>query len=159
MSCRPSPQFQCSFKLSFQRLVISRAHHAYWFSPWDPSDPRGDLLAAAIKNSNHCILNLDSQTRQPFNNPPHSSDVTIASAHLLPSLTWSTHTQLNSDHLPITISFRTIDRARRTFPRIFRKVLLKQLGIIFHQAIGIIFPLDYPDLPRQSLQNGTTSNL
>jgi hypothetical protein len=93
-------------------------HLAYWYSPHDPADPRGDLLASAINNSSLCSLNTNSSTRFPFNSLPNSSpDVSIAPAHLLPSLTWSTHTQLNYDHLPITISFRTTDlppRTRRT---------------------------------------------
>jgi hypothetical protein len=64
------------------------AHHDYWYSPKDPSDPRGDLLAAAINSSSLCTLNLDSPTRLPFNSlPPSSPDNSLASAHLLPSLT------------------------------------------------------------------------
>ena len=35
---------------------------------------------------------------------PSSPDVTITSAHLALELVWRTHTTLNSDHLPITIS-------------------------------------------------------
>jgi hypothetical protein len=27
------------------------AHHSYWFSPRDPSDPRGDSLASALDSS------------------------------------------------------------------------------------------------------------
>jgi hypothetical protein len=66
-----------------------------------------------------CSLNLDSPTRLPYsNNPSSSPDVTIAPAHLLPSLTWSVQTSLNSDHLPIIVSYLTDDpppRLRRSF--------------------------------------------
>jgi hypothetical protein len=66
-----------------------------------------------------CPFNLDSPTRLPYNNNPGSSpDVSIASAHLLSSLNWSVLTTLNSDHLPIIVSFLTDDpppRLRRSF--------------------------------------------
>jgi hypothetical protein len=65
-------------------------------------------LASALNSSMFCPINLDSPTRLPFNNKPGSSpDVSIASAHLLSSLNWSVLTTLNSDHLPIIVSFLT----------------------------------------------------
>jgi hypothetical protein len=90
------------------------AHHPSWFSPWDPSDPRGDLLASELDSSELCILNSNLSTRLPFGNTPSSSpDISLAPAHLLPSLTWAVHTRLNSDHLPITISLSTDNRTPR----------------------------------------------
>jgi hypothetical protein len=95
------------------------AHHAAWFSPRDPVDPRGEHLAATIDATDFCTLNEDAHTRVPFsNNPSSSPDITLAPAHLLTSLTWSVHTTLNSDHLPIVVSYLTVDippRARRSF--------------------------------------------
>jgi hypothetical protein len=95
------------------------AHHATWFSDRDPADSQGDLLASVLESSSFCSLNADLSSHLPFNNDPGSSpDISLAPAHLLPSLTWCAHTSLNSDHLPITISFLTDDlppRARRSF--------------------------------------------
>jgi hypothetical protein len=81
------------------------AHHASWFSYRNPSDPRGELLASELDSSDFCILNTNLPTRLSFYGSPGSfPDISIAPAHLLPSLTWSVHTRLNSDHLPITVS-------------------------------------------------------
>jgi hypothetical protein len=77
-----------------------------WFSPRDPSDPQGDLLASVLEPSDLCVLNSNSPTCLPPNNSPSSSpDISLASAHLLPSLSWSVLTRLNSDHLPIIVSY------------------------------------------------------
>jgi hypothetical protein len=75
LSCLVShrPNFNSLLNFPFNNSLFLgnfNAYHTFCFSPWDPSDPRGDLLATAIKNSNHCTLNLDSQTRQLFNNFP-----------------------------------------------------------------------------------------
>jgi hypothetical protein len=41
------------------------SHHASWYSPRDPGDPRGDLLASVLETSDFCTLNLDSPTSLP----------------------------------------------------------------------------------------------
>jgi hypothetical protein len=82
------------------------AHHSSWFSPRDPSDPPGDRLASFIEPSDLCILNSDSLTRLPFGNtPPSSPDTSRAPSHLLTSFSWSVLTSLDSDHLPIIVSY------------------------------------------------------
>ena len=81
------------------------AHHPQWFSSI-ASDARGDALVTAVDNSSAAFLNDDVHTRRSSNpNSSNSSpDISIASAHLVPSVTWSTIDGLNSDHLPIVIS-------------------------------------------------------
>jgi len=51
------------------------------------------------------ILNENSPTRLPTNGPKSSPDLSICTAHLSTILNWHTLTTLNSDHLPILISF------------------------------------------------------
>jgi hypothetical protein len=86
-------------------IILSdfKAHHCGWYSIL--SDARGDSLNDFSDTSNFCPLNLDTPTRLPGNGAPSSPDVTLISAHLLPSVSWSTATRLNSDHLPISVSF------------------------------------------------------
>jgi hypothetical protein len=83
------------------------AHHASWFLATNSSTSaaRGDVLAVAIENSALCILNSDSSTRLPNNGNSTYPDIASIFAHLVLSTIWTTHTRLNSDHLPITISF------------------------------------------------------
>jgi hypothetical protein len=50
-------------------------------------------------------LNDDSPTRFPSNGSPSSPDISLVSSHLALSTTWCTRISLNSDHLPICISF------------------------------------------------------
>jgi hypothetical protein len=94
------------------------AHHAEWNSSL--SDPRGVLFALSVRSSNFCFLNADTPIRLPAaaNQNLSSPDESLASAHLVTSLTWSTHTTLNSNYLPITVSFQVDGnpiRSRRTF--------------------------------------------
>ena len=79
------------------------AHNEAWQSGL--SDDRGDFLAQQVENSNFFILNSNSQTRLPSNGSPSSPDISMISAHLALSVTWETSTSLNSDHLPICITF------------------------------------------------------
>ena len=81
------------------------AHDALWHSPI--SDSRGSIISDEIGNSNFATINEDSPTRLPSNGQPTSPDVTLASLSLLPYLSWTTQTELSSDHLPITISLET----------------------------------------------------
>ena len=53
--------------------------------------------------SNLAILNEPQPTYAPSNGHTSSPDISLASAHLAPDITWSTLTRLNSDHLPILI--------------------------------------------------------
>jgi endonuclease/exonuclease/phosphatase family metal-dependent hydrolase len=77
------------------------AHHEAWDSTL--SDPRGDSISASIEISPLITLNdPDTPTRLPKSGAPTSLDVTLASAHVALASTWTTHVQLNSDHLPIT---------------------------------------------------------
>jgi hypothetical protein len=68
------------------------------------ADPRGERLADQIELSPLIILNSDSPTRLPKSGVASSPDVTLASAHIALASTWATRVNLNSDHLPITIS-------------------------------------------------------
>ena len=49
------------------------------------------------------VLNTDSPTRLPGNADPSSPDVSLASASLITSSEWQTHTTMSSDHLHILI--------------------------------------------------------
>ena len=106
-SCPPrhSPDLNPLLNILDDALIVGdlNAHHAGWFSTL--SDARGEALAADIENSPFCVLNADSPTCLPRLGNPLSPDVTLISAHLTLSADWTTQTQLNSDHLPITISF------------------------------------------------------
>ena len=94
------------------------AHHPEWCASL--SDNRGASFLAAVDNVDICILNSDNPTRIPSaaNQSPSSPDITLASAHLVPSISWETLTTLNSDHLPIKVSFQSSEgspRLQRTF--------------------------------------------
>ena len=78
------------------------AHNEGWDST--ATDPRGERIADQIELSPLIILNSDTPTRLPKSGAASSPDVTLASAHIALASTWATHVNLNSDHLPITIS-------------------------------------------------------
>ena len=52
-----------------------------------------------------CIFNTEPHTRRPNNGPTSSPDISIISSHLAPAVEWATNVRLNSDHLPISITF------------------------------------------------------
>jgi hypothetical protein len=79
------------------------AHNVAWQSSLD--DDRGEHLADQIASSNFCILNDNSQTRHPANGNLSSPDISLILAHLALLVVWETCVVLNSDHLPISISF------------------------------------------------------
>ena len=81
------------------------AHHSAWHSR--TTDTRGNQLADLISESNHVVMNEDSPTRLPGNAEPSSPDVSLASASLITSSDWQTHTTMSSDHLPILIRLQT----------------------------------------------------
>jgi hypothetical protein len=60
-----SPDFHALLDLLIHDALFFgdfNAYHPYWFSPRDPSDPRGDSLASSLDSSMLCSLNLDSPT-------------------------------------------------------------------------------------------------
>ena len=81
------------------------AHHSLWNS--GTIDTRGNQLADSISISSFAVLNTDSTTRHPGNSDPSSPDVSLASASLITSSEWQTHTTMSSDHLPILIGLQT----------------------------------------------------
>jgi hypothetical protein len=83
------------------------------------------LLSDAIEISPLIILNdSGSPTRLPKSGSPSSPNLSLASAHVALAATWETHVQLNSDHLPITITLPCDDapppKAAKTYTN-FRK--------------------------------------
>ena len=81
------------------------AHHSLWHS--GTTDSRGNQLADSISISSFAVLNKDLPTRLPGNANPSSPDVLLASASLITSSDWQTHTTMSSDHLPILIGLQT----------------------------------------------------
>ena len=80
-------------------------HHSLWHS--GTTDSRGNQLADSVSISSFAVLNTDSPTRLPGNADPNSPDVSLASASLITSSEWQTHTTMSSDHLPILIGLQT----------------------------------------------------
>ena len=81
------------------------AHNVAWFSSTscDRAAVRGEVVAAAIDNSSLVLLNGPAPTHPlPV---PSSPDISLISAHLATAVEWQVHHALNSDHLPISISF------------------------------------------------------
>ena len=81
------------------------ADHSHWHS--GTTDSRGNQLADSVSISSFVVLNTDSPTRLPGNADPSSPDVALASASLITSSEWQTHTTMSSDHLPILIGLQT----------------------------------------------------
>ena len=81
------------------------AHHSLWHT--GTTDTRGNQLVDSISISSMAVLNTDSPTRLPGNADPRSPDVSLASASLITSSEWQTHTTMSSDHLPILIGLQT----------------------------------------------------
>ena len=92
------------------------AHSQTWHFPF--TDHRGQLITSLILNSNHIILNQNTPTRLPFNpNQQHTSpDITTADTTISANLTWQTFKALNSDHLPILITFKNKYKIPTTKP-------------------------------------------
>ena len=67
--------------------------------------PEQPIREATI--SSFAVLNTDSPTRLTGNADPSSPDVSLASASLITSSEWQTHTTMSSDHLPILIGLQT----------------------------------------------------
>ena len=81
------------------------AHLSLWHSR--TTDTRGNQLADSISISSFAVLNTDSSTRLTGNADPSYPDVSLASASLITSSEWQTHTTMSSDHLPILIGLQT----------------------------------------------------
>ena len=81
------------------------AHHSLWHS--GTTDSRGNQLVDSISISSFAVLNKDLPTRLPGNANPSSPDVSLASASLITSSDWQTHTTMSSAHLPILIGLQT----------------------------------------------------
>ena len=82
------------------------AHHPSCFSRIgdDRAAASGEAFDGAVNSSQLAVANQYLPTRLPSQGQPSSPDITLLSGHLLPDVTWSTLTNLGSDHLPITIS-------------------------------------------------------
>jgi hypothetical protein len=82
------------------------AHHALCYSASSSSQDaaRRITLDDAINDSVFCAMNLDSLTHLTANSSPSSPEVSIISANLFLSATWTTYMCLSSDHLPITVN-------------------------------------------------------
>ena len=115
-SCPPgySPDFTRLFQQTNDCLILGdfNAHNPSWYSSTSciSSKIRGDALLDAINDSQLNILNEDSSTRLPTYGPKSSPDISICSAHLSTVLNWYPLTTLNSDHLPILVSFPDNDK-------------------------------------------------
>ena len=74
------------------------AHSTLWHSYTD--DHRGQLIAAAISNSDHITLNTDTPTRVSNTTlqQTYSPDITTVSNTLYNRTTWTTQYALSSDH-------------------------------------------------------------
>ena len=73
-----------------------------------PEQPiREATMADSIIILSFAVLNTDSLTWLSGNVDPSSPDVSLASASLITSSDWQTHTTMSSDHLPILIGLQT----------------------------------------------------
>ena len=93
--------------IGIDSLVLAdfNVHHLLWHS--GTTDTRGNQLADSISISSFAVINTDSPTRLPGNANPSSPDVSLASASLITSSEWQTHTTMSTDHQPILIGLQT----------------------------------------------------
>ena len=115
-SCTPGyrPAFDSSLDQVAGDAIIAgdfNANSDSWFSSLN--DACGNSLVEAVKGSDFAFLNLDFPTCVSSNGSS-SPDLSLISAHLSYNVSWSvphvvagsfSSTILNSDHLPILISF------------------------------------------------------
>ena len=114
------PDFTSLFSIDGDALITGdfNAHHQGWHSLTEDAraaDRGEDLFGASVGNG-FCILNGDTPTRLPKRGPSSSPDIAFVSGHLALDSQWSTHTQLSSDHLPITISL-SCGPTKKSYPR------------------------------------------
>ena len=79
------------------------AHHPSW--DLSTNDVRGDDLASDIEQRPFAVLNDPSTPTRIPRGRATSPDLTLASIRLVPSVSWSASSVLNSDHAPIVISY------------------------------------------------------
>ena len=96
-------------------------HHSLWHS--GTTNTRGNQLADSISISSLAVLNIDSPTRPPGNAYPSSPDVSLASASLITSSEWQTHTIMSSDHLPILIGLQTTATSSPSWHRSYTNLM------------------------------------
>ncbi|KAF2358597.1 Reverse transcriptase domain [Trinorchestia longiramus] len=98
----------------------------------------------------------DSPTRLPSNGNPSSPDLTIASPHLALETSWTPLTRLNSDHLPIAISFSTKGGFHPSYPPNYCQSLHPQgLQEKFHPESSL---LCNPFINQRDLLRSTNPN-
>jgi hypothetical protein len=109
-SCPPNftPSLFPLFTSDADSLILGdfNAHHPTWYSATqdDRAAARGVDVDAAVEAGSLVTLNEDTPTRLPPNGAPSSPDISMISSHLALQTVWTTHTTLNSDHLPIVIT-------------------------------------------------------
>ena len=81
------------------------AHHSVLYS--GTTDTIDNQLADSVSISSFTVLNTDTPTMLSGNANPTSPDVSVASASLITSSEWQTHTTMSSDHLPILMGLQT----------------------------------------------------
>ena len=115
--------FQASLSplLNADAIVLGdmNGHNEEW-SKGD-SDARGDSLAAEFDSKNFVVMNNPDVATRPTSDS--SPDVAVVHTPLALSFDWNVSTTLNSDHLPISLSFNddyTPTRGARSYAN-FRK--------------------------------------
>ena len=77
------------------------AHSEEW--SLGATDARGDLLASEIDAHNFVVMNNPDIATRPTSDS--SPDLALAHPSIALNFEWSAHTTLNSDHLPLSLSF------------------------------------------------------
>ena len=105
----PASSTPVGFQVSVAPLLTSdsivlgdlNGHNEEWSQ--GASDARGDLLAADFDSHNFVVLNNPDVATRPTS--ASSPDVAVVHTPLALSFDWTTTTTLNSDHLPMSLSF------------------------------------------------------
>ena len=120
------------------------AQHSLWHL--GTTDIRGNQLMDSISSSSFAFLITDSPTRLPGNADPSSPDVSLASASLITSSEWQTHTTMTSDHLPILIGLQTTATSspfrHRTYINLKKDDWTRYRQEIEHKLSSRHFPTD-----------------
>ena len=112
----PASSCPTGYSPTFYLLVGDfNAHYPSLYSRTedDRAAERGEGLDAAVSTTKLCFLNKDTPNRLPTSGPSSSPDLTLISGHLLLDSTWSTHTTLGSDQLPIMTKLPGLTAAPR----------------------------------------------
>ena len=105
----PASSTPAGFDASLAPLLVSDAivigdlngHNEEWSQ--GASDARGDSLAAEFDSNNFVVMNNPDVASRPTS--VSSPDVAVVNTPLALSFDWSLSTTLNSDHLPMSLSF------------------------------------------------------